>query len=307
MKVDFIRDGIDPLKYDFIFIVGTDRTVLKMLHRLNFPETPILTVSVLENGGFLTSIPARELNTVIDRLLKNEYRIEPLQVLSANIDGRIDIKALNEIAVFPSRSATLMEYELLVNDEFIWRDHGDGIIVATPIGSTAYSLSAGGPLMLPTVDALITTPVNSLDPSRRSLIIPSNAIVTIRAIHSSSKVEVIADGIDRVPVGEEIKICTLRRRVNMITFDKVLGISSRLYKKIKLAEELLKMPPSAKLVYKILEYEGPLTQKEIADKSMLPLRTVRYAISILSKNGLVAKMPDARDSRRHVYFISRTD
>ena len=305
LRVDFPRDGIDPSKYDFILIIGTDGTVLRVLHKLEFPESPILTVNVLEDGGFLTSITTRELNTVIDRLLERDYRVEPLQVISASIDGKIEIKALNEIAIFPSKSATLMEYELFVNEEFIWRDHGDGIITATPIGSTAYSLSAGGPLVLPTVEALILTPVNSLDPSRRPLIISNNSTITIRAIHSSSRVEAIADGIDRINVNEEVIIYTLEeRRVNMITFDRVLGIRSRLYKKIKLAEELLKMPPSAKLVYKILEYEGPLTQKEIADKSMLPLRTVRYAISMLSKNGLVARMPDARDSRRHVYFIS---
>ncbi|HDJ89504.1 MAG TPA: MarR family transcriptional regulator, partial [Thermoprotei archaeon] len=114
----------------------------------------------------------------------------------------------------------------------------------------------------------------------------------------------VIDGIDRIRIEESIIIFKDPSIISFIKIDGISPIHSRLYRKVKLAEELIEMPPSAKLVFKVLEYEGPLTQKDIVEKTFLPSRTVRYALNILSKRGLIKDIPNLRDARQKLYYTN---
>ncbi|RLF15878.1 MAG: sugar kinase [Thermoprotei archaeon] len=290
------------MEYDIIMVIGSDKTMLKAIHELNSFEVPFLGVSKENSVSFLMEVPLEKLNAALGQIEREEFHIDECNLLQANLDeGRLI--ALNEIGIFPSRSATLMKYDLWIDGEYVWRDIADGIIISTPIGSTAYSMSAGGPMVMTNAPVFVVTPVNSLDLTRRPLVISNNSTVEICELSSRCEVEVIADGIERLPIKKDIILMKADANIKFIRLEKGFQAYTRLLKKIKLAKELMKMPPSAKLVMKVLEYEGPLTQKDIIKKTLLPPRTVRYALSLLMKKGLVKKVPNLRDARQSLYYI----
>lgn len=297
-------DGKETLKddYDLFLIIGDDKTVLRAFHELSLFEVPFLGINYTNNIGFLTEISFNDLDWAMDRLLSDDYTVEECNTLTSLIDYEIEAFAINDICIFPSKSATIMKYDLWVDGEYIWCDMADGIIIATPIGSTAYSMSAGGPMLLTKVRALVVTPVNSIDLTRRSLIIPSESKVEINELECSRDIEAIADGIERYKVRETIILSGNGRKLKLIRLKRSSHAYDRLYKKVELAKALIEMPPSAKLVLKVLEYEGPMTQKDIVQRTLLPPRTVRYALSLLLRKGLVMKTPNLRDARQSMYY-----
>ncbi len=290
--------------YDIALVIGDDKTVLRAYHELRIFERPVLGVNYANSIGFLTDITFKDLGWAAERLFSEDYKLEKSELIRGLVDSEVELWAVNEICIFPSKSATLMKYGLWVNGEYIWRDMADGVIAATPIGSTAYSMSAGGPLMLIGTKAFVVTPVNSMDLTRRPLVVPSDSTVILNEIESSCDIEAIADGILRCKVHKGICLTGMGKYIKLIRLKRSSHVHDRLYKKVELAKELIKMPPSAKLVLKVLEYEGPLTQKDIARRTLLPPRTVRYALSLLLKKGLVIKTPNLRDARQSMYYVS---
>ena len=288
--------------WDMIVVVGDDNSFIRAFHKYGFSR-PFLPLSLDETSSFLSELDVNEIEKVFEKLSAGEYFIERNPVLSGLIDERERIYAVNDIALFPSKSALIMEYELWLNNEFIWRDQADGVIVATPLGSTAYSLSAGGPLIFPGSRVFIVTPVNSLDPSRRPLIVPYDKRVELDNFMSRSNIEAIADGIRRTKVSQNIVIAKGKVDLKLVKFAPVSSLGLRMYRKVKLSEKLVDVPPSAKLVYKVLEYEGPLTQKDIISKTFLPPRTVRRALQLLFEKGLIGEVPNIRDLRQRLYYV----
>ncbi len=297
-------EDLEGLSDDVLVVVGEDRDLLRALHRLGEREIPVMCVSPKGAEGFFMEASLEEFEWALERLARGEYRLERCTRLEALVDGRKLSYAPNEVAVFPGRSATLMEYELWIDGEYAWRDCADGVIVATPVGSTAYSMSAGGPMVLPQARALVVTPVNSLDLTRRPLVVHDTASIEITGIYSRCDVEAVADGLARTKVEGSVVIRKASADALLVRLEREEpGIYGRLKRKLKIAEELAKMPPSAKLVLKVLEYEGPLTQHDIARKTLLPPRTIRYALSMLLERGIVGKIPNIRDARQDLYYI----
>ncbi|MFB5607738.1 MAG: NAD(+)/NADH kinase, partial [Candidatus Nitrosomaritimum yanchengensis] len=132
---------------DCVIVLGGDKGIRNYFHRMFDSSSPVLGINEGESGGFLAQIDLREFPSYVNRLKKQNYSIEEVPRLGVKIDGKNVFPVLNDVAVFPSKSAILMEHTLSVNGEEVWHDSSDGIIVATPIGSSAYSMSAGGPVI----------------------------------------------------------------------------------------------------------------------------------------------------------------
>jgi len=290
------------LKYDIIIVVGVDRDVLKAFHHLGDIDVPVLGVNTTETPSFLASLKLSDFEEFADRLLTKNYKIEMCPRLKSLIDDTPSPYALNEVAVFPYRSASLMEYRLEVNGEEVWRDYADGVIISTPLGSTAYAMSAGGPVVHPGSKVFVIVPVNSLDPSRRPLVIPQDVRIKISELNSRYQCETIIDGVYRRKVYDEIKV-SLGPYARIIRIKEEHRVSEKMIKKIEISREIAKMPPSAKFVLKVLEEEGPLTLRALVKKTMLPTRTVQHALSILIRSGLVTKTPNLRDVRQDLYRV----
>ena len=290
---------------DFTIVLGGDRGVRNYFHRTFDSTSPVLGINEGESGGFLAQIELREFSSFVQTLKNRNYIIEEVPRLGVKIDGRSVYPVLNDVGVFSSKSAMLMEHTLHVNDEEVWHDNSDGIIVSTPIGSSAYSMSAGGPVIFQDSPVFEIISVNSLDVTRRPIIVSNDSSILIDDIAARLHCEVILDGLDRYKVTKNVECTQFLPPAKIIRLKKDLTAISALTKKVHLAEDLLSMPPSAKLLLKTLEYEGTLTQKDLANKTLLPDRTVRLALSHLLKKGYVKKKVSIRDARQRIYEISK--
>lgn len=285
-----------------LLVVGEDRDVLKTIRYLKSRSLFVLGVSKTENNGFLMETTVDKAEDALKTLHDGDYSIEYSARIRAVVDGFETPCALNELAIFPRRSATVFEYSLYVDGEFVWRDIGDGLIVSTPVGSTAYALSTGGPIIHPHAKVVVIVPVNSLNLTRRPLVTPLESTIEVRDIVSNSACEVIIDGGYRVRATSQIMI-ERGEDIGFVRLKSETSLAKRLEKKARMSLDISSLPPSAKLVLKVLEYEGPLTQKDIVKKTMLPTRTVRHALAILVGNSFVKKKPLIRDSRQDLYYI----
>ena len=292
---------------DCIIVLGGDKGVRNYFHRTFDSTIPILGISEGESSGFLAQIDLREFTSYVKILKKQKYRIEEVTRLGVKIDGKSVYPVLNDVAVFSSKSAMLMEHTLRVNGDEVWHDNSDGVIVSTPIGSSAYSMSAGGPMVFQDSAVFEIISVNSLDVTRRPIIVSNSSSIEIDDISARLHCEVVLDGLDRYKVNNTVECTQFFPPAKIIRLKKNSTAISALAKKVHLAEELLSMPPSSKLLLKTLEYEGALTQKDLANKTLLPARTVRLALSHLLKKGYVKKKVSIRDARQKIYEISKIE
>jgi len=290
---------------DCIIVLGGDKGVRNYFHRTFDTISPVLGVSEGEASGFLAQIDLREFSSYVKVLKKQNYTVEEVPRLGVKIDRKNVYPVLNDVAIFSSKSAMLMEHTLSVNGEEVWHDNSDGIIISTPIGSSAYSMSAGGPVLFQDSEVFEIISVNSLDVTRRPIIVSNNSSIEISDIYARLHCEVVLDGSDRYKVNNTVECTQFFPPAKIIRLKKDSTAISALAKKVHLAEELLSMPPSSKLLLKTLEYEGALTQKDLANKTLLPARTVRLALSNLLQKGYVKKKVSIRDARQKIYEISK--
>lgn len=171
---------------DCLLTIGGDGTLLRGARLLNGSATPILGINV-GRVGFLATAPAQNLDWVLDAAARRAYTIEPRLAIVATVeDGagalRTQPIALNDIVVHKGGVARVLRFRLSVDGEEVGAYSADGIIVATPTGSTAYSLSAGGPIVVHGVDALVVTAICPHTLATRPLVLPASVKVLIEPI-----------------------------------------------------------------------------------------------------------------------------
>ncbi len=300
--------GNKPRKdIDYVIVTGGDRGVRNYFHKTQDSQIPILGVSESEASGFLAQVDLKEFSSYANRIKKGDFEVSEFTRLGVKIDGKPIYPVLNDVAVFPSKSAMLMEHVLRVNHEEVWHDSSDGVIISTPIGSSAYSMSAGGPMIFQDSPVFGIVSVNSLDITRRPLIVHDTSLIEIDEVSARLFCEVVLDGADRFRINNILECTKSEPSAKIIKMKKDSTAVSALAKKVRLAEDLLNMPPSSKLLLKTLEYEGSMTQKELATKTLLPDRTVRLALRHLLDKGYVKKKISIRDARQKIYEIPKID
>ena len=287
---------------DIVLVAGGDKGILNYFHKVTAASAPVLGIYETDSTGFLAQLEVRDLESATRRLKKGEYDVDEVIRLEVHVDGKEVEPALNDVAVFPGKSATLMEHVLKIDDKDIWHDQSDGVIISTPTGSTAYTMSAGGPMVLQKSQVFLVVSVNSLDNTRRPLVVPSISRIEIADITSRYHCEVVLDGGRRVRIRNLLECMKheFPARLVRMTSDPAASLMA---KKVQLAEDMLKMPPSAKLILKTLEYEGALSQKDLASRTLLPDRTIRLSLSHLIDGGYVKKKTSLRDARQRIYEL----
>ncbi len=288
---------------DLVLVAGGDRGILDYFHRVVTDSAPVLGIYETDATGFLAQIDVRDLESAIARLKRTDFSVEEVFRLAVKVDGKSIDPALNDVAIFPSKSATLMEHVLRIDGKDVWHDNSDGIIIATPTGSTAYSMSAGGPMVMQRSHVFLVVSVNSLDNTRRPLVVPNESRLEITDITSRYHCEVVLDGGRRQQIKRTLECFKHEFPARLIRLAGDPSAASLMAKKVKLSEDMLKMPPSAKLILKTLEYEGALSQKDLAVRTMLPERTIRLSLSHLLGQGYVKKKTSLRDARQRIYEL----
>jgi NAD+ kinase len=305
VRTQIMKDDYQTAReVDLVMVAGGDRGILDYFHKVETDSAPVLGIYETDSTGFLAQLEVRDLESATSRLKRGDYSVDQVFRLAVKVDGKQVDPVLNDVAVFPSKSATLMEHVLRIDGNDIWHDNSDGIIVSTPTGSTAYSMSAGGPMVMQKAPVFLVVSVNSLDNTRRPLVVPNDSRLEITDITSRYHCEVVLDGGRRMQVKKMLECSRHEFSARLV---RLAGDSSSaaslMAKKVQLAEDMLKMPPSAKLILKTLEYEGALSQKDLAARTMLPERTIRLSLSHLISQGYVKKKTSLRDARQRIYEL----
>jgi NAD+ kinase len=167
---------------DLIIVVGGDGSLLAAARTLARYDVPVLGVN-RGRLGFLTDVSPDEIEIRVGEVLDGQYRIEKRFLLDATVKHNGEpigvADALNDVVVNSGTSAKMIEYELYIEGEFVYRQRSDGLIVSTPTGSTAYSLSGGGPIMHPRLDAIVLVPMFPHTLSARPIVVDGNSEIKI--------------------------------------------------------------------------------------------------------------------------------
>ena len=167
---------------DLVIVLGGDGTLLSVARTLAPHKIPIIGVN-LGRLGFLTDIPIDELETTLRTMLDGSYTFDDRTLLSATVMRKrrkvFNTLALNDVVVSRGAMGSMIEFEVYVDGQFAYNLRSDGLIIATPTGSTAYSLSSGGPILHPSVPALGLVPISPHTLSNRPIVIPSKSLVEI--------------------------------------------------------------------------------------------------------------------------------
>lgn len=177
---------LDGVPLTFLLTLGGDGTLLRGARLLQGRETPVLGVN-LGRVGFLTTASREQLEDSLDALLSGGYMVERRLALAASIIGgdgvaRSQQLALNDVVVHKGGVARVIRMSIVIEGEEVGPYSADGIIVATPTGSTAYSLSAGGPILVPGVESMVITPICAHTLAVRPIVIPGRFSIVIEPI-----------------------------------------------------------------------------------------------------------------------------
>lgn len=206
---------------DVILSFGGDGTMLRSAHEVGTRGTPILGVNI-GRLGFLADIEVEEVQQAIEHLERGAYRIEPRMVLCAQVEDRPDGQAwwaLNEFVLERSGSAGLISVDVVVDGEPLNEYWSDGLIIATPTGSTAYSLSVGGPIVVPGSGVITLTPIAPHSLTVRPLILPAGAVVRVQMRAHTQPFVLAADG-ESTAFDEALAI-TIRRADHVVNLVKL--------------------------------------------------------------------------------------
>lgn len=203
------------MKTDFIITIGGDGTILRTCLAVPKPEPPILAIN-MGVRGFLTEVEPKEASSAVDRALKGEFKIEKCAKLAVSADGEAMPDALNDVVISAGEPSKILYTQICKDDEPILKCQADGLILSTQTGSTGYSLSAGGPVLDPEVEAFVLTPICSLTVFR-SIVFSAGSRVTIEAIRPK-EVLVLIDGNYRQVVTSKKPTLTITRSRNVASF-----------------------------------------------------------------------------------------
>ncbi len=187
-----------PETVDWIVVLGGDGTLLGAARTVGHYGAPILGVN-LGGLGFLTGTPLAHLYHVIEMMIEGRLDVESRVMLETTVlrngEEVIRFQVLNDIVINKRTLARIIDLDVAINGEFLTTFRADGLIISTPTGSTAYNLSAGGPILYPTIETFILTPICPFTLTNRPIILPDTAIITIRmGKPSEGKVILTFDG-----------------------------------------------------------------------------------------------------------------
>ncbi len=177
---------------DFAVVVGGDGTLLAAARTFGERQIPILAIN--HGGlGFLTEVTLDEMYRALDRVLAGEFVTDRRMMMDVTVD-RMRYRALNDAVIHKGTLARIIELEARVDGQYVSSFRSDGLIVTTPTGSTAYNLSAGGPIIFPTMSAMVVTPICSHTLTNRPIVLSGDVRIEITLRSTQDEVHLTVDG-----------------------------------------------------------------------------------------------------------------
>lgn len=203
------------MKADVVLAIGGDGTILRALQLSDAKVLGINSGSL----GFLAEVNAEEVDAYLEKAVRGEYKIEERMRLKVTVDGQRLFDCTNEAVVHTAQIAKIRHFEIRLDEEIVERVRADGVIVATPTGSTSYSMSAGGPIVDPHVDAIIVTAIAPFKPASRPHVFPAHGQVHVRLMKPKECL-LVMDGQHESSLkgSEDVVLTASERRAKLIRF-----------------------------------------------------------------------------------------
>ncbi len=210
-----------PELVDLIIVLGGDGTMLAVARVMNEKEVPILGVN-FGNLGFLTELTLNELFPTLEQVFENRHRMDSRILLAVEVVRTGEVisrhQALNDAVINKGAMARMIDFTVFVDNQLLSLYKSDGLIVSTPTGSTAYSLAAGGPIVYPSMEAFVITPICPHTLTNRPIVIPDHSVVQIEIRPGGESTFLTVDG--QVGLGlhelDRIVISKSTRKVHLI-------------------------------------------------------------------------------------------
>jgi NAD+ kinase len=192
-----VSDEVISQRADFMIVLGGDGTLIYGARLLQGRQVPILGIN-LGSLGFMTEVPVSEAFGAIDRCLGGQARIESRMKLSCRLYRNglqvMEDEVLNDVVINKSALARIARHEMWLDGAFVAAYQADGLIFSTPTGSTAYSLSAGGPIVHPAVDCVVVTPICPHALTQRPIVVPGDQLIRVQLSSEVTDVFLTVDG-----------------------------------------------------------------------------------------------------------------
>ena len=196
-SVAVVKDEELARGVDLILVLGGDGTMIATARMIGNAEVPVMGVNY-GGLGYLAEFPIEELFPALEAILAGQYQVQKRVMLSVELWRGEKLvtrnRVLNDVVVNKSALARIIEIEAYLNGQFVNLFRADGLIVATPTGSTAYNLSAGGPVIYPSMNAVVITPICPFTLSNRPIVVPDESLIELRLMTDKEEVALTLDG-----------------------------------------------------------------------------------------------------------------
>jgi NAD+ kinase len=196
-SIQVVTEGEMPERVDLMLVLGGDGTMIATGRMLGDNQIPVLGVNY-GGLGYLAEFPIEEMFPALEAILAGEYKVQQRLMLRVELWRGDELvtqsRVLNDVVINKSALARIIEIEAYLNDQFVNSFRADGLIVATPTGSTAYNLSAGGPIIFPSMNAMVITPICPFTLSNRPIVVPDDSMIEVRLITENEEVALTLDG-----------------------------------------------------------------------------------------------------------------
>jgi NAD+ kinase len=209
--------------YDLLVVFGGDGSLLRTIHFMENFDLPVLSVN-MGTLGFLTEVKASAVNKALEKFLLGKYTIDERLLLRGTVMRKgkrvFSHRALNDVVIARDALARIVKLKTTVEDRLLTTYTADGLIISTPTGSTGYSLSAGGPIVYPRMDAMVLTPIAPHSFTQKPIVLPADKKLSIEMETANDRVYVTIDGQTgfHLKDGDFVKIKKSSRTVKLVQF-----------------------------------------------------------------------------------------
>ena len=195
--IESVKEEALAKTVDLMLVLGGDGTMIATARMLGDIEVPVMGVNY-GGLGYLAEFPLEELFSALEAILAGDYKVQERLMLTVELRRGEELitknRVLNDVVVNKSALARIIEIETYLNNQFLNRFRADGLIVSTPTGSTAYNLSAGGPIIFPSMNAVVITPICPFTLSNRPIVVPDDSVIEVRLMTKNEEVALTLDG-----------------------------------------------------------------------------------------------------------------
>ena len=205
---------------DLVIVLGGDGTMLGVARQIAGKDVPLIGIN-MGTLGYMTDIPLKDAQSVLEEMLNGHFTEDIRYLLEAEVIRGQEVigngLALNDVVVNRSGFSGMLELTVHVNDQFMYDQRSDGLIVATPTGSTAYSMSAGGPILHPSVAGVVLAPIAPHSLSNRPIVLPNDSAIFIELIGGKDvSVNFDMQSLTHLKIGDKVKIIRSQKTITLL-------------------------------------------------------------------------------------------